>query len=197
MPMIGDQNGKHRYSGTTSRGDPTGERTGADARAEGSTTGESTREETRIRAGEIIATRCWLFFKGTLASMSVPYIWYPGAINQAGTKLQFMDDLFTDHGNFLHFMEFEPETEGFYAFKTMALCESEYDYYNDYTIVRGKVALWGTVFEHELGYRGQYAKIISLENMGQMVSKGYGYLENRPSDPLELVRLQEKYGVGG
>lgn len=52
------------------------------------------------------------------------------------------------------------EHNGVYAFKTARDFLTELA---DHMQVYGKVALWGDVIEHELGYRAQFAKVISLE----------------------------------
>lgn len=54
------------------------------------------------------------------------------------------------------------EHNGIYAFKTakdfLTHCE------NAGLEIYGKVALWGDIIEHELGYRAEFAKVISLEH---------------------------------
>lgn len=192
-PMIGDERGKYWHTGQTSRGNPIRESSEPDARAKGTLAGQRAREtETDIRAGEIIAARCWILFNESLYSMTVPYRWYPGAINEAGTKSPDSDHFLNSGGSiFVDYETFVPETEGFYAFKTMQLCCSEYDYYSDFFIVRGTVALWGTVLEHELGYRAQFAKIRSLDSMAIRTDNVVDRILRRP----ELAKLRRKYGV--
>jgi hypothetical protein len=99
-------------------------------------------ENAGIKAGEITAYRCWkLREDGLLGSCVVEdHIWQPGkpAEGDAAGGL------------------------GIYAFKSVLLL-SEYGN-PDPGYVTGTVDMWGDVFEHERGYRAQYAAISSIDD---------------------------------
>jgi len=57
-------------------------------------------------------------------------------------------------------------------------------------IIIGKVKLWGDVVEHEHGYRAEFAKIVSLDEVaGGMVTL------SPPMQNQILAPLREQYGV--
>jgi hypothetical protein len=147
--IIGEENGKYRYTGSESYSSATGQSNSTDSRANGATTNKKSRasKATRIRAGEIIAWRCWDWRDGALRSMSFTMTWdptypYHKAVNWYGGE-------YGDHC-------------GFFAFKTLKDTQAEYRPY--YGRVYGRVALWGQVFEHTLGYRAEYARIVSIDH---------------------------------
>lgn len=116
-----------------------------------------------IKLGEIIGWRGWrLTFEGFLHSMSADVLWAPGEPMHGNVKA------WTDHN-------------GVYAYKHAR------DFLKKHSsglAVYGKVAMWGRVIEHELGYRAEWAKIIHLEEV----------LHKRP--PLiSLAELRNRYGV--
>ncbi|WP_316176170.1 hypothetical protein [Bradyrhizobium sp. SZCCHNRI1073] len=93
-------------------------------------------EDAGIRAGEIIGYRAWELHDGLLHSMYAKYIWFPGVIERAHKIDEYWGT-------------------GLHAFKTLAHARKEYSWAN----VFGEVALWGEVYEHERGYRAEYAAI--------------------------------------
>lgn len=99
-----------------------------------------------IIVGEIIGWRMWGYYKGYLRSYSQERVWAPGE-NMIGIP--------SDHGS-----------DGIWAFKekSRALAKMLNGGYRSEETVYGSVKIWGKVIEHELGYRAEYAKIISLED---------------------------------
>jgi hypothetical protein len=93
-------------------------------------------EDAGIRAGEIIGYRAWELIEGQLHSMYANYIWRPGVIERA-------HEINGGWGTGLH------------AFKTLKQAQKDYCYAN----VFGEVALWGEVYEHERGWRAEFAAI--------------------------------------
>lgn len=72
------------------------------------------------------------------------------------------------------------EHNGVYAYKTAK------DFLTNHAEalhVYGRVALWGDIIEHELGYRAQFAKIISLDR----------YLTRRAPYKIPIKELRQKY----
>lgn len=118
-----------------------------------------------FRCGEILAWRGWRVTpQGFLRSMSANVVWGPGEPMDGKTK----------------------STEqhcGVYAYKKLRDFLSAHSYDLD---VYGQVALWGDVIEHELGYRAEYAKVISLESvLGKNRTQGFSLSQLR-----ELYKLQ-------
>lgn len=112
-----------------------------------------------FKVGEIVAHRGWgINPDGFLTSMSAGAVWAPGEPMEGKTKSA------TEHN-------------GVYAFKT---CK-DYLTANLGLPVFGKVALWGDVIEHELGYRAQFAKIISIDWCKESAK--------------QLFQIRELYGV--
>lgn len=97
-------------------------------------------EDAGIKAGEIIAWRCWKIKYDWLTSMAVESVWVPG---QA--------------------MNGDIERAGIHAWKDYGRAIEYGLEYGGKSIVVGRIKLWGEVIEHEHGYRAEYGKIISIE----------------------------------
>lgn len=96
-----------------------------------------------IKLGEIIAWRGWkITAQGFLRSMSADVIWAPHEPMEGKIKST-------------------EEHNGCYAYKTASTFLKNHE--NTGLDVYGRVALWGDIIEHELGYRAQFAKIVGLE----------------------------------
>lgn len=113
--------------------------------------------------GELTAVRGWkIGSDGFLHSMSADVVWAPGEPMDGKTKAG-------------------EEHCGIFAYKKAR------DFLRAHGTslhIYGKVHLWGDVIEHELGYRAEYAKIISLDGvLGEQRNK------------QELTRLRERYGL--
>jgi hypothetical protein len=101
-----------------------------------------------IRVGEIIACRAWRVFGSgwfrraddRLRSVYMQdYVWHPGP---AATG--------------------DVQRHGVYSFKKAAQSLREYENTRE-SLLFGSVKIWGEIVEHEVGYRSQFAKIISLD----------------------------------
>ena len=115
-------------------------------------------ESAGIKLGEIIAWRAWRVKHGWLYSMVADQEWEPGKVIEADEIGQ-------------------PKDKGVHAFKRRLDVIEEYgsdiEFYDiaiDMTARRsatvvGRVALWGTIYEFEKGWHGEYAKIHSLDFM--------------------------------
>lgn len=139
-------------------------------------------ENAGISAGEIIGHRVWrynAFARGTsdcgpylLQSMAMDTIWPPDG--------PMHDPEVEDHNG-----------HGIHAFKRQESVLNEYapaNHWGATKLVYGTVALWGAVIEHERGYRGEFARIHSLNSIPQL----YRWKE------LRLLRdLRQRYGLGG
>lgn len=117
---------------------------------------------TGIRLGEIIAHRGWVVGPaGFLHSMSAGVVWAPGEPMEGKTKST-------------------QEHCGVYAFKT---AKDFLTQVGDALDIYGRVALWGDIIEHEIGYRAQFAKIIGLDH----------FLKPKPPHGISMEHLREKY----
>lgn len=124
-----------------------------------------------IRAGEIIAWRAWrvrsrnrsgysdplgretwLFGRNRtfqLRSIITEHVWDDGRMGNAGWANKVENDVVRGLG--------------VHAFKTKeATTKYAEPFASLFTIAIGQVALWGDVVEHEIGYRGEFAKVHSI-----------------------------------
>jgi hypothetical protein len=118
-----------------------------------------------IRAGEIIAFRAWSVLNGKLRSMAAEFDWEPNGIplwhkrmvsDQPKTVDQPAVPYKSPNG-------VDEEMAGFHAFKSMRDVKFEYPPCDaDDAVVYGQVKLWGTVYEHQYGYRAEYARVHAL-----------------------------------
>lgn len=112
--------------------------------------------------GEIIAWRGWRVRRdGFLQSMSADAVWPPDEPMDGNVKS------LKDHC-------------GVYAYKK---AKDFLASHSDTLDIYGRVALWGDVIEHELGYRAEYAKVISLDH----------FLKNPAPHKIAIKDLREKY----
>lgn len=127
-----------------------------------------------IRAGEITAWRCWrLEQRLYLRSAIMDTVWAPGEV---------MTGVLADgYGN-----------AGVHGWKTQSGVLSyglsfavDSAYRAGCPVVIGRIHLWGEVVEHERGYRGEYAKIISLDCIIGLKWRGL----------KRLRKLREMYGL--
>lgn len=154
-------------------------------------------EECGIRAGEFYAWRCWIIDMPDvrLHSMAVNAVWNPGEIMGLGRASDMLNGgghkLMTGYGNGVH------------AFKTTE--QMKENYLPNSNFIYGVVALWGEVIEHEQGYRAEFAKIVSLDDIGCNAGVGryhepFSKSNNCPSckEQIRLLhKLQKEYGVEG
>ena len=120
-------------------------------------------EDAGIRAGEIIAYRAWSVLNGKLRSMAAEFDWEPNGIPlwykrivSSKTKMDWPPVPFQSPNGV-------GGMAGFHAFKSMRDVEFEYRPCDaDDAVVYGQVKLWGTVYEHQFGYRAEYAKVHTL-----------------------------------
>lgn len=130
-------------------------------------------EDAGISAGEIIGHRAWRVNKGLLRSMAVNKVWAPGEPMEGDPQAG------PDCGGY--------GIAGVHAFKTRSEVLTAYDETNPLIpIAFGTVALWGTVVEHELGYRAQFGRVNSID-----LIRGPGPTRER----WMRRRLRKRYGV--
>jgi hypothetical protein len=87
---------------------------------------------------------------------------------------------------------------GVWAFKTRQLLHDDFhNYHLGRGLVYGTCYMWGTIIEHELGYRSQYARVLALDTKADGMRPDrwtYDYT----ADPcgIDLDFLRSRYGVG-
>lgn len=125
-------------------------------------------EDAGIRAGEIVAYRCWRLISNRLISLVAPTIWNPGVTIEGGDVLT------------------QEKQTGVHAFRERDWCyvEAMNCAILKSPIVIGTVALWGEVMEHDFGYRAQYGKIVSIDDIAWCA-------DYRPFPHKELVAKLE------
>ena len=146
-------------------------------------------EDAAIRAGEIIAYRAWSVLNGKLRSMAAEFDWEPNGIPlwykrivSSKTKMDRPPVPFQSPNGV------DGEMAGFHAFKSMRDVEFEYVPCDaDDAVVYGQVKLWGTVYEHQFGYRAEYAKVHTLIE--------FRSLRRYHNGSRVLKSLREAYGV--
>jgi len=123
--------------------------------------------EREMTVGEIVGWRIWKVRVDDclLASYGVDRIWLPG---------ETMVGKPTDGG-----------WEGVWAFKERDLALMKAARENAIVAV-GSVYLWGETIEHEIGYRGEFAEVRSIDRIVSELPTIYGFLE----------KLRERYKVG-
>lgn len=128
-------------------------------------------ESAGIRAGEVTGYRAWRVAHGRLFSMYMEDCQWP-------TNTPLRAERMTDHKNGIH------------AFKYLGEVEHYVREWLDYRIfechtpmVMGTVDLWGSVVEHERGWRGEFAAVRSLD-----------VIVNNITD-ASLDQLRHLYGV--
>jgi hypothetical protein len=116
-----------------------------------------------FKVGEIIGWRGWKITPtGFLRSMSADVLWPPDEPMEGKTKTR-------------------EEHNGVYAFKACKDFLKQME--NAGLEVYGRVALWGDVIEHELGYRAEYAKVVSLDH----------FLVSPAPHKLSIKDLRDRY----
>jgi hypothetical protein len=174
--------GKHRRPSAAFRGNPARQPnhprlTGATWRTFAYETRTGSIEDAGIRAGEVIAYRCWRVHPGNrlFSTYMIEFEWHPGHPATGVVR----------------------DGDGVYAFKELGLatkyisemCPCVHFINRDLTIevieaslAIGTVALWGEIVEHERGYRAEFAKIVGIDRVTS-------------DDPRQLYRLRKRYGL--
>lgn len=133
--------------------------------------------------GEVIAWRAWRIVGHRLVSCAVDECWSPE------------NPMKGDPSN--------PE-RGVHAFKSLSGVLN-YSGKGQKPIAIGKVALWGEIHEHELGYRAEFAKVWELCEVMQPTNRETHYIvmldqtqlrSQSSSDQQLLASLRQTYKVG-
>lgn len=123
-----------------------------------------------IRAGEIIAWRVWYYEEAVFVKNSDTKCGPCLTSLTTGDPWPYDDPVVGD-----------VETQGVHVWKT----RKDADDYSPIGVL-GTVLLWGEIVEHQFGYRAQYAKVNSIDEV-----RGYGFFTNRK----RIKKLRRAYGV--
>lgn len=136
-----------------------------------------------IRAGEIIAKRCWWVLGDKLFSVYMTETeWLPNIPVTGDVSEGFGVHAFKDTEYVMDYAREALLSATIFDHPSLDFDQpmGKKNGHASY-LISGTVALWGQIVEHEHGYRAQYAKILSLDN---------------PSDDVPVDRkLRMKYGV--
>jgi hypothetical protein len=149
-----------------------------------------------VRAGEIIGHRMWMVLGNLeLCSLAHHFIWEPGATIEGD-----VDKVVSD--NFPYFIR-RPIYGGTYSYNSIDhILQSgdlngvdptkfpisisfdaffaPYKFFQLHAIAIGTIKMWGEVVEHDKGYRAQYAKLRSIDQV---------------LGPVDILELRRKYNV--
>lgn len=125
-------------------------------------------EDTGIELGEVIAWRAWKIQHGWLYSMVANEEWEPGEIKKAHKISEVLGD-------------------GIHAFKRRI---DAANYCTQPGSIVGQVALWGTIYEFEKGWHGEYASVHSLDFIPRPYRSGW---LRRRRDKIVLAELCSLY----
>jgi len=130
-----------------------------------------TLEDAGISAGEIVGHRIWRADKwGFLKSMAMSTIWPPDEPLHCSEELNAWNGC------------------GVHAFKRQTDVLTEYGLSGgDYDIrAVGQVLLWGTVIEHENGYRAEWGRVLTINHLLGL---------RRWQEKLLLKSIRRRYGL--
>jgi hypothetical protein len=134
-------------------------------------------EHAGIRAGEVIGLRAWRVRGERLFSVYVDAEWHPGEVMHGDPEVRSKGVHAFSRWNMLQY---------YLAEKRVEIRFSSFDLDQPVFVV-GTVALWGEIFEHEFGWRAEFAKIAGL-----------GGLTAPDHDNKQLLeQLRRRYGMEG
>lgn len=136
-------------------------------------------ENCGIVLGEIEAFRAWRVFNGLLVSMAVDDVWLPGEPMKATDV-----DVYNMHG--AHAFKTLRQARNYMKDQDQHITLFLRDVRAHFAI--GRVKLWGTIVEHETGYRAEFAKPIEI------ISCQWRKLDGSMGTPSEIAA---RYGVKG
>lgn len=185
--------GKHRGTDPQDHGssaDRTGARTGRTTDKAKATpdSGTTAIPYAGIRAGEIIGHRLWWLiqcpgFTPCLSSLAHFRVWHPGEIVVGDVDQIICRYLVELRGGVYAFKHFN---DCLAAFRANGLSSPGMVIVG---MVVGTVKLWGEVVEHRRGYRAQYARVHTLDQIAYYAGRGQ-------AKQFRVERLREIYGVG-
>jgi hypothetical protein len=136
-------------------------------------------EDAGIRAGEVIARRCWRIIDGRLYSTyRRDQEWIPRQPMTGDVRREYGVHAFKDDAFVREYIEESRMWDNMYI---RIIDDSWVTPKTPFAI--GTIALWGEIVEHERGYRAEFGKIASIDRI------------TGSDDPAMLGRLRAEYGV--
>jgi hypothetical protein len=148
-----------------------------------------------VRAGEIIGYRMWMVLNDLeLCSLAHHFIWEPNATIE-GDVDKIVEDgwgsfMFCIYGGVYAYNSLEHirksgdlkdmDPHAFPRHVTFDGIFSTRNWYTVHAVAIGTIKMWGEVVEHEKGYRAQYAKLRSIDQV---------------LGPVDIHELRRKYNV--
>jgi hypothetical protein len=148
-----------------------------------------------VRAGEIIGHRMWMVLSDLeLCSIAHHFIWEPSATIE-GDVDKIVEDgfgsgMFCIYGGVYSYNSLEHirksedlkdmDPHAFPRHVTFDAIFCPHKWYTLHAVAIGTIKMWGEVVEHEKGYRAQYAKMQSIDQV---------------LGPVDIHELRRKYNV--
>ncbi|HSC57531.1 MAG TPA: hypothetical protein VLC51_10025 [Nitrospira sp.] len=141
-------------------------------------------EDAGIRAGEVIAYRCWRVVKGDRlhSAYKRKHEWMPGQPMTGDVRHEYGVHAFKEGPHLTEYIEGIRQCDavpGLYV----DFWSGEWVRIEATPVAVGTIALWGEIVEHEFGYRAEFGKIASIDRVIYA------------DDPDLLARLQARYSV--
>lgn len=157
-----------------------------------------------VRSGEIIAWRLWWVIDNKLCSWAHQHTWKPGKVVQGDIKAVVDGNSFNPiFGGVYGFKEMEQAALD--ANRTLDMLHEQIRYYGrssltymsgwnplseTSTFALGSIALWGEVIEHETGWRGEFAKVNSIDTLYTIPTT-----DTEVHPPPSIHNLRRIYGL--
>lgn len=137
-------------------------------------------EDAGIRAGEVMARRCWRIIGDRLHSTyRREHQWVPGVPMTGDVRHEYGVHAFKEESSIQECIH----ENRLYDASYVLLTESGWAKQITTPFAVGTIALWGDIVEHERGYRAEFAKIATIERV------------EGSQDPELLDRLRAVYGI--
>jgi hypothetical protein len=138
-------------------------------------------EDAGIRAGEVIARRCWRVIRDRLHSTyQQKHVWKPGEPMTGDVRHEYGVHAFKEDSSIEEYI-FENRV---YDQAFIVLSDGGWVTPQTTPFAIGTIALWGEIVEHERGYRAEFAKIASIDRV-----------DGADEDPGMLERLRTTYAL--
>ena len=138
-------------------------------------------ENAGIRAGEVMARRCWRVVNDRLYSTyRREHEWIPGVPMTGDVRHEYGVHAFKEDDSLREYI-FQNRI---FDDINITLTDSGWAKAKRTPFAVGSIALWGEIVEHERGYRAEFAKIASIDR-----------IEGAKDDPSLIDRLRGVYAV--
>lgn len=138
-------------------------------------------EDAGIRAGEVIARRCWRVIRDRLHSTyQQKHVWKPGEPMTGDVRHEYGVHAFKEDSSIEEYIL----ENRIYDQAFIIIADGGWVRPKTTPFAVGTILLWGEIVEHERGYRAEFAKIASIDRV-----------EGADEDPGMLERLRTTYAL--